>query len=164
MKADRGNNITGIGSGYIIQFANTNRCMAWRLLQQIKIVYYNFSFTLYHFSLYSLFLLLSITQSNNNYRFFSIQINTSYSLTSWTDCSSHKTYYHNSHFWSLVLQLPNQSPIMTLNLIYQNVRGLRSKTHELTMSIDTNDSDIICLTESWLNDSVINSELCSDGF
>lgn len=50
------------------------------------------------------------------------------------------------------------------NLTYQNVRGLRTKTHTLTSNIANVDSDIICITESWLNDTVNDAELCSNEF
>lgn len=52
----------------------------------------------------------------------------------------------------------------TLNILYQNVRGLRTKTHVLTASVATLDSDVVCLTETWLNDTVNDAELCPIDF
>lgn len=46
----------------------------------------------------------------------------------------------------------------SLSIYYQNVRGLRTKSHELLSNVLHNDYDIICLTESWLNDSFYSSE------
>lgn len=49
-----------------------------------------------------------------------------------------------------------------LSFMYQNVRGLKSKTIDFYNNILNSDHDIILITETWLNDSVLNSEL-SDG-
>lgn len=47
----------------------------------------------------------------------------------------------------------------TLNIYYQNVRGLRTKTIDLFNNVICNDFDIIIFTETWLNSSVFDSEL-----
>lgn len=46
-----------------------------------------------------------------------------------------------------------------INIYYQNVRGLRTKTSNLLRNVCINNYDIIVLTETWLVDSVSNSEL-----
>lgn len=48
---------------------------------------------------------------------------------------------------------------MYLSVIYQNVRRLRSKTNEFKLNLANSEADLIFLTETWLNDSVINAEL-----
>ena len=50
------------------------------------------------------------------------------------------------------------------SLYYQNVRGLRSKTHSFYVNSTASSSDIIFLTETWLNDSVRDSELFSNKY
>lgn len=47
---------------------------------------------------------------------------------------------------------------------HQNVRGLRTKVHELYTSVLSEDYDIITLTETWLNDSFKNAELLDDRY
>lgn len=46
-----------------------------------------------------------------------------------------------------------------LNIFYQNVRGLRTKTHLLYNNVLCNNYDIIILTETWLNSSINSCEL-----
>lgn len=46
-----------------------------------------------------------------------------------------------------------------LNIFYQNVRGLRTKTLEFYRRLCCSDFDIIILTETWLCDGVLNTEL-----
>lgn len=53
---------------------------------------------------------------------------------------------------------------MSISLLYQNVRGLRTKTHSLTTAITSIDADAVCITESWLNDTVNDAELCQSGY
>lgn len=45
-----------------------------------------------------------------------------------------------------------------LNIYYQNTRGLRTKSEEFMINILQSEPEIICLTETWLNDSLVNSE------
>lgn len=45
----------------------------------------------------------------------------------------------------------------TVNIYYQNVNGLRSKTHEFYLSVISCDYDVIVLTETFLNKSILNS-------
>lgn len=48
---------------------------------------------------------------------------------------------------------------MALKIYYQNVNGLRSKTHDFYLSVCNCDFDVLMLTETSLNDSFCNSEL-----
>lgn len=47
-----------------------------------------------------------------------------------------------------------------LKLLYQNVRGLRTKTLQFYRSVLETDLDIILVTESWLHSGILDSELC----
>lgn len=50
-----------------------------------------------------------------------------------------------------------------LHIYYQNVRGLRTKTHNFLLSVNSCEYDVIALTETWLNPAVYNGELfCSE--
>ena len=53
---------------------------------------------------------------------------------------------------------------MALSVYYQNVRGLKTKLTEVRDNILSCNYDIICLTETWLNDSISNAELFGTGF
>lgn len=48
---------------------------------------------------------------------------------------------------------------MAVSIYYQNVTGLRTKLDEFKMIATVNAHDIICITESWLNSGIIDSEL-----
>lgn len=48
---------------------------------------------------------------------------------------------------------------MAINIYYQNVNGLRSKTQYFYLSVCNCDFDVIMLTETSLNDAISNSEL-----
>lgn len=52
----------------------------------------------------------------------------------------------------------------TLNFLYQNVRGLRTKTQAFSSNLLTIDHDIILITETWLNSGILDSELVSGNF
>lgn len=47
----------------------------------------------------------------------------------------------------------------TIKIYYQNVNGIRSKTNDFFISVCELDYDVIMLTETFLNDSVFNSEI-----
>lgn len=47
----------------------------------------------------------------------------------------------------------------TLDIYYQNVRGLRTKTEDFFSNIVCSSFDVIILTETWLNSSIFDSEL-----
>lgn len=51
-----------------------------------------------------------------------------------------------------------------INFYYQNVRGLRSKTLDFSNNLLSVEFDIILLTETWLNSSILDSELVNSGF
>lgn len=49
-----------------------------------------------------------------------------------------------------------------LNVYYQNVRGLRTKTTTFHRNIRLNSYDVVALTETWLHDSFLDSEYFDD--
>ncbi|KAL0901514.1 hypothetical protein ABMA27_006750 [Loxostege sticticalis] len=51
-----------------------------------------------------------------------------------------------------------------LNLYYQNVNRIRSKLNDVFLNILQNNYDVICLTETNLNDSVYSSEFIDDRY
>lgn len=53
---------------------------------------------------------------------------------------------------------------MALSIYYQNVRGLKGKLAVTRDNLLSCNYDIICLTETWLNDSITNAELFGTGF
>ncbi|KAG5863771.1 hypothetical protein JTB14_035128 [Gonioctena quinquepunctata] len=53
---------------------------------------------------------------------------------------------------------------VNLNIYYQNCRGLRSKTDEFYHNVSSSDFSVICLTETWLNSSVISAELFNTNY
>lgn len=53
---------------------------------------------------------------------------------------------------------------MRLKIYYQNVRGLKSKTHELLQSVESNDYDIIAMTETWLREGIFNREMFDERY
>lgn len=53
---------------------------------------------------------------------------------------------------------------MMLTIYYQNVRGLRSKTHNIRINSLNCEYDVICLTETFLNASVFDREVLSDEY
>lgn len=53
---------------------------------------------------------------------------------------------------------------MSLSIYYQNVRGLRTKLQELRLNLPNCDEDIICMTETNLNDFILDGEVASAGY
>lgn len=51
-----------------------------------------------------------------------------------------------------------------LNIFYQNVRGLKTKLTELYTKSLCSNSSCICLTETWLDETVLDSELFCNNF
>lgn len=49
--------------------------------------------------------------------------------------------------------------INSIKLYYQNVRGLRTKVNDIFQSILSNNFDLIFITETWLNNSFLDSEV-----
>lgn len=47
---------------------------------------------------------------------------------------------------------------MALSIYYQNIRGMKSKTTDISTAILNNEYDIICLCETWLDDSIFSAE------
>lgn len=56
------------------------------------------------------------------------------------------------------------APEKNLSIFYQNVNGLRTKCLELSNNILINDFDIIVITESWLQDDILDRELCDNRY
>jgi hypothetical protein len=54
--------------------------------------------------------------------------------------------------------------VNSLDIYYQNVRGLRTKQIELYDNVWSMDHKIICLTEAWLNDMCYDHNLFPDGY
>ncbi|XP_055604130.1 uncharacterized protein LOC129752368 [Uranotaenia lowii] len=51
-----------------------------------------------------------------------------------------------------------------ISIIYQNVRGLRTKIDEFLLSILNDDYDVIVLSETWLNDEIYSNQLFSQNY
>lgn len=51
-----------------------------------------------------------------------------------------------------------------MSLYYQNTKGLRTKCNDFYLNLLNSHHDIICLTETWLNNSVNSSELFSSEY
>lgn len=56
----------------------------------------------------------------------------------------------------------NQS--IELNMLYSNIRSLKNKISELNFVMSECNTDICCLTESWLNDTVLDSMISSNSY
>ena len=54
--------------------------------------------------------------------------------------------------------------MMPINIFYQNVNGLRTKTSLFYRNICLNSYDVVCITESSLTDGINNSELFDDRY
>lgn len=48
------------------------------------------------------------------------------------------------------------------HILYQNVRGLRTNTQKFVLSVFDNEGDIVLLTETWLSNDILSSELFDD--
>lgn len=59
---------------------------------------------------------------------------------------------------------PHQRQLKDFSIFYQNVRGLRSKVKDFHDNILANNFDIICITETWLNNSIHDRELCDERY
>lgn len=53
---------------------------------------------------------------------------------------------------------------MAFSILYQNVRGLRTKIDELRLGIESSDAKVICLTETWLNRNFDDGEFLNSNF
>lgn len=67
-----------------------------------------------------------------------------------------------SDIWSEFF-FSNMIPNKILNIYYQNVRGLRTKTN-IRATISASGYDLIVFTEHWLNDNFHNSEYFDDSY
>jgi hypothetical protein len=59
--------------------------------------------------------------------------------------------------------MSNTQPVNSLDIYYQNVRGLRTKQLELYDNVWSTDHNIIRLTDTWLNDMCYDHNLFPDG-
>lgn len=53
---------------------------------------------------------------------------------------------------------------MSLEVIYQNVRGLRTKIDEFNYSLLASNADLVCVTETWLNSQFLDAELAASNY
>lgn len=60
--------------------------------------------------------------------------------------------------------LPDISPPSSLRIYYQNVRGLRSKIDSFFLAISELDYDVIVLSETWLDDCILSSQLFGSNY
>lgn len=51
-----------------------------------------------------------------------------------------------------------------LKLFYQNVRGLRTKTNEFYNNLLLCESDVVLITETWLCEGILDTELCNSSY
>lgn len=49
--------------------------------------------------------------------------------------------------------------IINISCLYQNVRGVRTRVGQFSMSSQENKSDIIAVSETWLRDGISSGEL-----
>jgi hypothetical protein len=71
------------------------------------------------------------------------------------------SYFLCKHRWFL---LSNTQPVNSLGIYYQNVRCLKTKQLELYDNVWSTNHNIICLTETWLNDMPYDHNLFPDGY
>lgn len=74
--------------------------------------------------------------------------------------------YSNSNLIKINLRSENSKQIKntpktkpSLEITYQNVSGIRSRTHTFYENIISQDQDIICITESWLTPDIFDAEI-----
>jgi hypothetical protein len=60
--------------------------------------------------------------------------------------------------------MSNFSRFNFIQIFYQNVRGLRTKCTNFFESVCVSDFKIICVTETWLNDSFCNRNFFPDNY
>jgi hypothetical protein len=49
-----------------------------------------------------------------------------------------------------------------LTLLYQNVRGLRTKRNDFIDNVFANNFKVYCITKTWLNDTILSHNLFPD--
>lgn len=54
--------------------------------------------------------------------------------------------------------------LSSLRILYQNVRGMRTKLNDIYRCILNDNFDIIIFTETWLKDSINNKEFIDDRY
>ena len=58
----------------------------------------------------------------------------------------------------------SNTTLCSLSIYYQNVRGLRTKTHDFFCNLSRTRYDLIILTETWLNCGILSTELFDDNY
>lgn len=53
---------------------------------------------------------------------------------------------------------------MALEVLYQNVRGLRTKSDCFSLSLLSLNADVVCTTETWLNSDYLSTEYVVDNY
>ena len=61
----------------------------------------------------------------------------------------------------VILSQTTRPAYRDLRIYYKNIKGLRTKTKSFYSAVLTCEYDIIAITETWLNDSILHSELIS---
>ncbi|CAH2084486.1 unnamed protein product [Euphydryas editha] len=51
-----------------------------------------------------------------------------------------------------------------LTIYYQNVRGIRTKLHDVYKNVLTCNYQVIVFTETWLNDNIFTAEILDDRY
>jgi hypothetical protein len=69
-------------------------------------------------------------------------------------------YYYYYYYYRLTTS--GSKRLDSIDIFYQNVRGLRTKCTNFHDNVCINDFKIICITETWLNDSFCNRNLFPD--
>ncbi|KAL1378995.1 hypothetical protein pipiens_015226 [Culex pipiens pipiens] len=59
------------------------------------------------------------------------------------------------------LQQPN-GPLSFITVYYQNAGGIRTKTKQFYLALASSDYDVIALSETWLQDDIVDAELSSN--
>jgi hypothetical protein len=77
--------------------------------------------------------------------------------------SNNVTSDNNSRRNSCQLTLGNQSK-SSLSCLYFNARSIMNKLDEIELIITDEKLDVVAITETWLSDSVLTSEITVDGY
>ena len=62
------------------------------------------------------------------------------------------------------ISLPSHHTNHNINIGHLNVRSLRHKLHEIQSLISDHSLDVLAITETWLDNTVADSELAIDGY
>lgn len=70
----------------------------------------------------------------------------------------------NGFGFDSLLNQPYHKPSSSINILYQNVRGLRTKTVQFISLIESSSSDLFAITESGLSAAIQNAEFTLPGY